>query len=372
MTRRVAAIALRVALRAGRSSIVNRQSTNLQSAIFSLQSSACSLRAIPYELIAGGHSNLTYSVTDATGARVGAAPSTARPGARHRPRHGSGAPHHLGARSHRRPGPADHRPVHRRGGQRSAVLRDGLRRRPRGARCTGGRGTHRRANVARRASRSSTCSPRSTPSTSTPSASATSARRRTTSSASCKRWYGQFQGSDAQVPGGLDLPSVHEAHDTLAEQVPDQGPATIVHGDYRLDNCMLGADGDDRRRCSTGSSARSAIPLADLGLLCVYWADADGQAVLPQASPTAMEGFPDQDRAGRRGTPRCPAATSPPSTSTSRSATGSSPASSPACTPATPAGRWATCPASQVAGFRAMVDTLAELTDRAIDRIRLT
>ncbi|MFM7069102.1 MAG: phosphotransferase family protein, partial [Actinomycetes bacterium] len=106
-----------------------------------------------------------------------------------------------------------------------------------------------------------------------------------------KRWYGQFQKSESQVAGGLDLPAVHEAHEALAAAIPDQGPATIVHGDYRLDNCMLDADGSvmavlDWEICTLGD------PLADLGLLCVYWSDPDEGAVLPQASPTAFDGFP--------------------------------------------------------------------------------
>jgi aminoglycoside phosphotransferase (APT) family kinase protein len=33
-------------------------------------------------------------------------------------------------------------------------------------------------------------------------------------------------------------------------------------------------------------------PLADVGLLWVYWSDPDQAAVLPQASPTALDGFP--------------------------------------------------------------------------------
>ncbi len=106
-----------------------------------------------------------------------------------------------------------------------------------------------------------------------------------------KRWYTQFQGSEAQVDGGLGLDSVHRVHDQLASTIPPQGPAAIVHGDYRLDNCMLGDDGSviavlDWEICTLGD------PLADVGLLCVYWSDPDEDAVLPQASPTALEGFP--------------------------------------------------------------------------------
>ncbi len=106
-----------------------------------------------------------------------------------------------------------------------------------------------------------------------------------------RRWYGQFEKSDSQVTGGLDLPSVHAVHDRLSANIPEQIGASIVHGDYRLDNCMLGPDGSvaavlDWEICTLGD------PLADVGLLWVYWTDPGGDAVLPQASPTSLEGFP--------------------------------------------------------------------------------
>ena len=106
-----------------------------------------------------------------------------------------------------------------------------------------------------------------------------------------KRWYGQFQASDSQVDGGLGLPEVDRIHDRLAAAIPPQQGSAIVHGDYRLDNCMLADDGSvkavlDWEICTLGD------PLADLGLLWVYWSDPDQAAVLPQASPTALEGFP--------------------------------------------------------------------------------
>lgn len=106
-----------------------------------------------------------------------------------------------------------------------------------------------------------------------------------------KRWYSQFSRTEEQVPGGLDLPAVHQAHDTLAATIPEQIESTIVHGDYRLDNCMVGDDGDivavlDWEICTLGD------PRADVGLLWVYWTDPGETAVLPQASPTSLEGFP--------------------------------------------------------------------------------
>jgi len=113
-----------------------------------------------------------------------------------------------------------------------------------------------------------------------------------------KRWYGQYQGSQAQNTG-IDFPEVDRVFAHLSRHVPPQQAATIVHGDYRLDNCMLGADGRiaavlDWELCTLGD------PLADLGLLWVYWTDPGTDAALPQASPTALDGFLRKEELLRR------------------------------------------------------------------------
>lgn len=105
-----------------------------------------------------------------------------------------------------------------------------------------------------------------------------------------KRWYGQYQGSQAQN-ASIDFKQVDEVFDHLSARIPAQQGTAIVHGDYRLDNCMLGADGSiaavlDWEICTLGD------PLADVGLLWVYWSDPGDPAVLPGASPTALDGFP--------------------------------------------------------------------------------
>jgi aminoglycoside phosphotransferase (APT) family kinase protein len=104
-----------------------------------------------------------------------------------------------------------------------------------------------------------------------------------------RRWYGQYQGSKEQV-SGMDFPAVDEVHALLSSRVPVQHDVAIVHGDYRLDNCMLAEDGSiaavlDWELCTLGD------PLADVGLLWVYWTDPDEESALPQASPTALDGF---------------------------------------------------------------------------------
>src|SRR4051812_26184379 len=112
-----------------------------------------------------------------------------------------------------------------------------------------------------------------------------------------KRWYSQFQQSAAL--GNRTVPLVDEMHDFLAARIPDQGDATIVHGDYRLDNTMFGEDGKvkavlDWEICTLGD------PLADMGLLMVYWTEpGDANAPLGVA-PTAVAGFPSREELKKR------------------------------------------------------------------------
>lgn len=103
------------------------------------------------------------------------------------------------------------------------------------------------------------------------------------------RWQTQFLQS--AVPG-QELPAVMErAHHALSSAVPPQMGSTVVHGDFRLDNVVLDADGTvravlDWEICTLGD------PLADLGLLMVYWAEPGQEAVLEGVTATTAPGFP--------------------------------------------------------------------------------
>jgi aminoglycoside phosphotransferase (APT) family kinase protein len=100
-----------------------------------------------------------------------------------------------------------------------------------------------------------------------------------------RRWRRQW----AQVET-RPLPSFHEVHRRLSADIPDQQGLGIVHGDYRLDNVIFTRDGDvaavvDWELCTLGD------PLADLGILCAYWADpGDTFRALPQGA-THLPGF---------------------------------------------------------------------------------
>ena len=103
-----------------------------------------------------------------------------------------------------------------------------------------------------------------------------------------KRWLGQLDASKTE-----DRTELFEVHAHLVERIPDQARATIVHGDYRLDNCVLDDDGQvlavlDWELCTLGD------PLADVALLAAYWSGPDDQRPALEDPPTAVEGFPDE------------------------------------------------------------------------------
>ena len=92
------------------------------------------------------------------------------------------------------------------------------------------------------------------------------------------RWQGQWEKSKTR-----ELPAIDAVHERLAARIPEQGPATIVHGDYRLDNMILTPAGEvaavvDWELCTLGD------PLADVGLLMVYWPEAGEETISPSAS----------------------------------------------------------------------------------------
>ncbi len=104
-----------------------------------------------------------------------------------------------------------------------------------------------------------------------------------------KRWHGQFTQSTVDgEPGPAVIDRVHEL---LAARIPEQQGVSIVHGDYRLDNTVLDDTGTvqailDWEICTLGD------PLADLGLLLVYWAEpGDGDQALLGVAPTTVPGF---------------------------------------------------------------------------------
>jgi aminoglycoside phosphotransferase (APT) family kinase protein len=101
-----------------------------------------------------------------------------------------------------------------------------------------------------------------------------------------RRWSTQWESSKTR-----ELPAIEEVHRRLSERVPVQQGTSIVHGDYRLGNCLVDpATGKlaavlDWELCTLGD------PLADVGYLCIYWTD-PGATPRRANDPTAAGGFP--------------------------------------------------------------------------------
>jgi aminoglycoside phosphotransferase (APT) family kinase protein len=96
-----------------------------------------------------------------------------------------------------------------------------------------------------------------------------------------------------------EIPAVERVGKWLAENMPSSGPATIVHGDYRLGNTIYAADAPARLAAVLDwEMATIGDPLADIGYLCMMWTEA-GDPVeglrAHLANVTRAEGFPTRE-----------------------------------------------------------------------------
>ena len=108
------------------------------------------------------------------------------------------------------------------------------------------------------------------------------------------RWGKQWNATRIEGLEALDVLA-----SDLAGSVPTTQRSTIVHGDFRLDNTILDpvtpgriAAVLDWEMCTLGD------PLADLGILLVYWSQADDGTARTQGTvvpaATVLEGFPSR------------------------------------------------------------------------------
>jgi aminoglycoside phosphotransferase (APT) family kinase protein len=104
-----------------------------------------------------------------------------------------------------------------------------------------------------------------------------------------KRWRQQFEDSKTR-----ELPAIERVHAILVDRIPEQQSAGIVHGDYRLDNCILSSNGDvravlDWELCTLGDV------LCDVAQLLVYWCEDDDDGFTLESPPTIAPGFMTRD-----------------------------------------------------------------------------
>jgi len=93
-----------------------------------------------------------------------------------------------------------------------------------------------------------------------------------------------------------DLPAVDDVGIRLAATVPEPLPSTVVHGDFRLGNTMVGP-GDPTRIAAVLDWEMGAIgdPRADVGYLLATYSEPGGPPNPLGTSPvTALPGFPSR------------------------------------------------------------------------------
>jgi aminoglycoside phosphotransferase (APT) family kinase protein len=100
-----------------------------------------------------------------------------------------------------------------------------------------------------------------------------------------KRWHAQFDASKTR-----DLPAVDRTHALLEARIPPQTESTIVHGDYRLGNCVVDRRGEiravlDWEICTLGD------PRADVGYVLATWAEPGDPLQAIEHNPTLAPGF---------------------------------------------------------------------------------
>ena len=112
-----------------------------------------------------------------------------------------------------------------------------------------------------------------------------------------KTWYRSW---NASIEGAdFDDPRAHELQQYFMDNLPDQGPIRVVHGDYGPHNVLIGPD------CTIHAVVDWEIstlgdPLADLAYALNFWPDpSDPEPPLPEAA-LAPPGFPTRTELAAR------------------------------------------------------------------------
>lgn len=103
-----------------------------------------------------------------------------------------------------------------------------------------------------------------------------------------KTWWRQYQSSQTE-----EDPLLGQINEWLHANIPEQGPARVVHGDYRLGNTITGPD---HRIAAVldWEIATLGDPLADVGYVLATW-PRPGDDLTATTSATSMApGFPER------------------------------------------------------------------------------
>jgi aminoglycoside phosphotransferase (APT) family kinase protein len=98
-------------------------------------------------------------------------------------------------------------------------------------------------------------------------------------------WYQRWQAAKDK-----EIPVVDRVYEQLGRQLPENPTVSILHNDYKLDNCQFRADDPDRiHSVFDWDMATLGDPLVDLGTLLGYWTD-PGEAMERGKMPAPIAG----------------------------------------------------------------------------------
>lgn len=106
-----------------------------------------------------------------------------------------------------------------------------------------------------------------------------------------KTWYRSWNSSIEFAE--LDDPRAHDLQKFFLENMPDQGMARVVHGDYGLHNCLFGPDSKVAAVVDWEISTLGD-PLADLAYALNPWPDPTDEFPTSPESATSVPGFPSR------------------------------------------------------------------------------
>jgi len=106
------------------------------------------------------------------------------------------------------------------------------------------------------------------------------------------RWRTQLDGSRSRP-----VPSLDDLQDRLAERVPTTRRSSIVHGDYRLDNALVGGDVPHVTAILDWEMATLGDSAVDIGMLGLYWhiRDVAGAGGVAPSAVDPSAGYPEFD-----------------------------------------------------------------------------
>ncbi len=106
-----------------------------------------------------------------------------------------------------------------------------------------------------------------------------------------RTWYGSWTSSAAHAD--YDDPRVHELHDRLSASIPQAGPARVVHGDYGPHNSLF-AQAGEVTAVLDWEIATLGDPLADFAYTLNAWVEPGDVGVAGADPATALDGFPSR------------------------------------------------------------------------------